>query len=132
MEEMSPNLISDDLVEVFEADGVVVLRDVFTAWVEGVRQAIEENKRNPSWRERTYRPEEGEGCEFFQDYCVWADFSGYRALVVESPMAEIAAQLMRSDTARVFHDHVLVKEPGNSVKTPVSYTHLTLPTKRIV
>jgi ectoine hydroxylase-related dioxygenase (phytanoyl-CoA dioxygenase family) len=118
MEKMSPNLISDDLIEVFEADGVVVLRDVFTPWVEGVRQAIEENKRNPSWRERTYRPEEGEGCEFFQDYCVWADFSGYRALVVESPMAEIAAQLMRSDTARVFHDHVLVKEPGNSVKTP--------------
>ena len=56
MEKMSPNLISDDLVEVFEADGVVVLRDVFTPWVEGVRQAIEENKRNPSWRERTYRP----------------------------------------------------------------------------
>ncbi|MDP6950134.1 MAG: phytanoyl-CoA dioxygenase family protein [Arenicellales bacterium] len=115
---MSPNLISDDLIEVFEADGVVVLRDVFTPWVAGVRQAIEENKRNPSWRERTYRPEEGEGCEFFQDYCVWADFSGYRALVVESPMAEIAAQLMRSGTARIFHDHVLVKEPGNSVKTP--------------
>ena len=50
MEKMSPNLISDDLIEVFEADGVVVLRDVFTPWVEGVRQAIEENKRNPSCR----------------------------------------------------------------------------------
>ena len=62
---MNTNLIADDVVEVFEADGVVVLRDVFTPWVEGVRQAIEENKRNPSWRERTYRPEEGEGCEFF-------------------------------------------------------------------
>ena len=118
MEKMNTNLISNDLIEVFEADGVVVLRDVFTSWVEGVRQAIEENKLNPSWRERTYRPEEGDGCEFFQDYCVWANFSGYRALVVESPMAKIAAQLMRSDTARVFHDHVLVKEPGNSVETP--------------
>lgn len=33
-------------------------------------------------------------------------------------MPEIAAQLMESDTARIFHDHVLVKEPGNSVVTP--------------
>ena len=33
-------------------------------------------------------------------------------------MAEIAAELMRSKTARIFHDHVLVKEPGTSVATP--------------
>ena len=44
MEKMNTSLISDDVVEIFEADGVVVLRDVFTPWVEGVRQAIEENK----------------------------------------------------------------------------------------
>jgi ectoine hydroxylase-related dioxygenase (phytanoyl-CoA dioxygenase family) len=55
---------------------------------------------------------------FFQDYCVWSKFSGYRSLVEESPMAEIAARLMRSRTARIFHDHILVKEPGNTVVTP--------------
>jgi ectoine hydroxylase-related dioxygenase (phytanoyl-CoA dioxygenase family) len=37
---------------------------------------------------------------------------------MESPMARIAARLMRSRTARFFHDHVLVKEPGTSVVTP--------------
>jgi ectoine hydroxylase-related dioxygenase (phytanoyl-CoA dioxygenase family) len=30
----------------------------------------------------------------------------------------MAARLMRSRTARMFHDHVLVKEPGTSVVTP--------------
>ena len=35
-----------------------------------------------------------------------------------SPMAKIAATLMESKTARFFHDHVLVKEPGNSNVTP--------------
>ncbi len=118
MKTVNDRLVSDESVASFQRDGVVVLRNVFKPWVEGVQQAIEENKRRPSWRERTYRPEEGDGCEFFQDYCVWGDFAGYRALVVDSPMAEIAAQLMHSDTARVFHDHVLVKEPGNAVKTP--------------
>jgi len=118
MNSKKPGRLPDEAVEAFDKDGVVVLRNIFTPWVDGVRDAIEENKRRPSWRERTYRPDEGDGCEFFQDYCVWSEFAGYRALVVDSPMAKIAAQLMRSATARVFHDHILVKEPGNAVKTP--------------
>lgn len=111
-------LLSDHAIDSFQKDGVVLLTDLFKPWVEGVQTAIEENKASPSWRERTYRPDQGEGAEFFQDYCVWSNFRGYRALVVESPMAEVAAKLMRSKTARVFHDHILVKEPGNSVTTP--------------
>ncbi|HCX88075.1 MAG TPA: phytanoyl-CoA dioxygenase [Gammaproteobacteria bacterium] len=118
MNSKKPGRLPDEVVEAFDKDGVVVLRDIFTPWVDGVRAAIEENKQKPSWRERTYRPDEGDGCEFFQDYCVWPDFAGYRALVVESPMARFAAQLMRSATARMFHDHILVKEPGNTVETP--------------
>ncbi len=112
------HLVSNEVVSSFQQDGVVFLRDVFGPWVEGVRQAIEQNKANPSWRERTYRPQMGSETEFFQDYCVWSHFSGYRALVVDSPMASIAAQLMGSKTARIFHDHVLVKEPGSTVVTP--------------
>ena len=41
-------LISDEQVEQFHRDGAVVLRGVFNDWVEGTRQAIEENKQNPS------------------------------------------------------------------------------------
>ena len=112
------HLVSSEVVSTFQHDGVVFLRDVFGPWVEGVRRAIEQNKANPSWRERTYRPQICSGAEFFQDYCVWSHFSGYRALVVDSPMASIAAQLMGSKTARIFHDHVLVKEPGSTIVTP--------------
>lgn len=110
-------IIPDELVESFQRDGVVHLPGAFTAWVDGIREAIEQNKRAPSWRERTYLPEDG-SAPFFQDYCVWSQFPGYRALVMDSPMAAIAARLMGSRTARIFHDHVLVKEPGNSVATP--------------
>jgi ectoine hydroxylase-related dioxygenase (phytanoyl-CoA dioxygenase family) len=110
--------VSKASIEDFQVDGVVVLRDIFAPWVEGIREAIEQNKRSPSWRERTYRPEDGGESEFFQDYCVWSKFAGYRAVVESSPMAQIAAHLMRSHTARIFHDHILVKEPGNAVVTP--------------
>lgn len=110
-------LVTTNQVKDFKRDGVVLIKDVFRPFIRQARQAIEENQANPSWRERTYKPDDG-SAPFFQDYCVWSEFEGYRALVEDSPMSEIAAALMESSTARIFHDHVLVKEPGNSVVTP--------------
>lgn len=110
-------MITDQQVADFQEKGAVLIKGAFADYVEGARQAIEENKANPSWRERTYQPNDG-SAPFFQDYCVWSKFDGYQALVAKSPMAEMAAQLMHSNSARVFHEHVLVKEPGNSIVTP--------------
>ena len=110
-------LVTQEQIDAFQRDGAVLLRGVFRDHVEAARAAIKENKANPSWRERTYRPDDG-SAPFFQDYVVWDKFDGYRSLVRDSPMAQIAAELMQSETARVFHDHILVKEPGNSVVTP--------------
>lgn len=109
--------ISQQQVDEFQRQGVILLKGAFSDFVEGAREAIEQNKANPSWRERTYNPD-GDAAAFFQDYCVWSQFDGYRDLVKASDMAPIAARLMQSSTARVFHDHILVKEPGNSVVTP--------------
>jgi ectoine hydroxylase-related dioxygenase (phytanoyl-CoA dioxygenase family) len=110
-------MLEQDQVDTFQRQGAVLLKGVFREFVDGARAAIEENIANPSWRERTYRPDDG-GQAFFQDYVVWDRFDGYRALVRGSRMPAMAAQLMGSRTARVFHDHILVKEPGNSVVTP--------------
>jgi len=109
--------IDEALVEAFQTEGCCVLRGLFAPWIEGLKQAVDENMAAPSFRERTYKPADG-SAPFFQDFCNWDRIAGYRALVRESPMAEIAAKLMRSKTARIFHDHVLVKEPGTSVATP--------------
>lgn len=105
------------LIDDFREKGAVLLKGAFADFVEPAREAIEQNKASPSWRERTYLPE-GDGAPFFQDYVVWDQFDGYRALVRDSGMAQMAAELMGSKTARIFHDHVLVKEPGTSVVTP--------------
>ncbi len=101
----------------FARDGFVLLRGVFAAYVEDLRKAMAENHAAPSWRQRTYQPE-GDAAPFFQDYGVWDQFAGYRRLVRHSPMAALAARLMGSRTARIFHDHVLLKFPGTSVATP--------------
>ena len=83
-------MITEQQINDFERDGAVLLKGVFNDWIEDAREAIEENKANPSWRERTYNPEDGSS-PFFQDYCVWNQFDGYRSLVAESPMGELAA-----------------------------------------
>ncbi len=109
--------ISEATIEEFQRDGVVVLRGVFRDWIETLAAGVAEVMKHPSPLERSYRPKDGSAV-FFQDYCNWSRIAAFRAFIFESPAAEAAARLMKSNTARFFHDHVLVKPPGNSTVTP--------------
>jgi len=73
-------MLDQSQIDDFQKNGAVLLKGVFADFVDTARDAIEENMQNPSWRERTYRPDDG-GQAFFQDYVVWDQFDGYRALV---------------------------------------------------
>ena len=86
--------ITSEHIKHFSTNGAVLLKGAFSEFVEDVQNAIEENIKNPSWRERTYNPDDG-GQAFFQDYVVWNKFDGYRNLVKNSKMASIAAKLMK-------------------------------------
>lgn len=110
-------VIDEELVSAFQDDGVVLLPGLLRDRVPALAAAVAENMEHPSPFERTYKPDDG-SAPFFQDFCNWQRIEGYRDAVLNSPMAEVAARLMKSRTARIFHDHVLVKEPGNSMKTP--------------
>lgn len=109
--------VSDSTVADFQKDGVAVLRGVFRDWVESLSRGVAEVMAHPSPRERSVQPKD-ESAPFFQDLCNWQRIPEFRAFVFESPAAELAARLMRSPTARFFHDHILVKRPGNSTVTP--------------
>ena len=39
-------------------------------------------------------------------------------MIFQSPLAAAAARLTGSDTVRLYHDHMLTKEPGTRQKTP--------------
>ena len=109
--------ITDEDIGTFQRDGVVLLKGVFKNWVETLQAGVAANMADPSWRERSVQPEDGTA-RFFQDLVNWDRIPEYRKFVLDSPAAEMAALLMASKTARFFHDHVLVKEPGSSVVTP--------------
>jgi ectoine hydroxylase-related dioxygenase (phytanoyl-CoA dioxygenase family) len=110
-------LVDDATIAAYRDDGAVLLRGVFAAWVDRLRDGVETLMAAPSPLERSYQPKDG-SARFFQDLCNWQRIDPFRDFVLHSPTAAIAADLMQSRSSRFFHDHVLVKEPGTSLVTP--------------
>ncbi len=108
--------VSEAEVAAFEADGAVALRGLFTDWVDLLAAGIEKNIASPSTDARIYDGKAGG--RFFGDFCNWGRIPEFEEFILNSPAAAIAARLMRSRSVRLFHEHVLVKEPGADVPTP--------------
>ena len=55
---------------------------------------------------------------FIEDFCNWSSNGDYREIVFASALPEAAALLMNSRETRLYHDHMLTKEPGTRQRTP--------------
>lgn len=110
-------LLTQSDIDAFQRDGVVLIKGLFADHLDTIRAGIERNMDEPG----PYAAENlnaGEGGRFFDDYCNWTRIPEFADVVRTSPAAEVAADLMQSDRVQMFHDHVLVKEPGTSKPTP--------------
>src|SRR5436190_8547519 len=106
------------LVDAFQRDGAVCARGAFSAQeVALVERGIEHNLDEPSSRALVASRPDDPG-RFFEDFCNWDRIPEYEEFVRTSPAAEIAGRLMGSHRVRLFHDHVLVKEPSTRQPTP--------------
>ncbi len=115
---MSTIDISETVVDEFERLGAVCLRGLFEqSWLDELAVGLDKNFADPGPDHSVYT-EQGKPGGFYDDYCNWQRIDEYRDFVLHSPAAEIAARLMRSKTARIYHEHVLVKEPGTQEVTP--------------
>jgi ectoine hydroxylase-related dioxygenase (phytanoyl-CoA dioxygenase family) len=105
-------------VEAFARDGAVVLRGLFDQdEVAAVERGIERNLADPSPLFLVASRQDDPG-RFVEDFCSWQRIEQFRDIAVGSRAADAAGALMRSRTVRLFHDHVLVKEPGTQQETP--------------
>jgi ectoine hydroxylase-related dioxygenase (phytanoyl-CoA dioxygenase family) len=116
MSDAKRELVTTAEIQAFQRDGAICLQGVFEErWLDVIARGIEQNLANPS--EFSESLDAGAG-RFFNDYCNWQKIPEYRAYVMASPAAEIAARLMGSSKAIFYHEHLLIKEPGNLSKTP--------------
>jgi ectoine hydroxylase-related dioxygenase (phytanoyl-CoA dioxygenase family) len=108
----------DAEIEAYRRDGAVALRGVFSAdWIATLARGVDRNMAAPGPYAKRYTPEGRPGL-FFGDYCNWPRIPEYRDFMTASPAAAIAAKLMGARKVNLFHEHVLVKEPGTEEKTP--------------
>lgn len=108
--------ITDEMVRAYQADGVVLVKGLMADWVEALRAGVEANMAAPTQQMPTLKP--GEQGRFFDDYCNWSRIPEFRAAIFESEAGRVAGALMGSPSVQLFHDHVLVKEPGTAKPTP--------------
>ncbi len=99
----------------FQRDGALCLRGLFADWVEVLRRGVAYNEAHPSRFAEDAAPGQG---RFFGDYCNWQRIPDYEDFIRHSDLAPAAAALMGSREVRMFHEHVLIKEPGTAKRTP--------------
>ena len=110
--------VTQDIVNDFQRDGAVVLRQFLTPdEVALLRSGIDANLAEPSPRAKVASRPDDPG-RFFEDFCNWQSIPQLGQFIHETPLAQASARLMRSPTVRLYHDHVLVKEPGTRQRTP--------------
>jgi len=101
----------------FQCNGALLLPGAFREWVITLRDGAEKNFQTPGPRVIRHSTQEREG-RFIEDFCNWQRIPEYEDFIRHSPMADIAATLMKSQTVQFFHDHYLHKESGSHVATP--------------
>ncbi|MDB5660295.1 MAG: phytanoyl-CoA dioxygenase [Cypionkella sp.] len=109
--------VTDAMVEAYQRDGVVLVKGLWADWVEELRAGVARNMAEPGpYAAENLRP--GDSGRFFDDYCNWDRIPEFERVIKQSEVADVAAKLMSSSRVQMFHDHVLVKEPGTSRATP--------------
>ena len=111
-------MIDAATVESFQRDGAVCLRQLFGPdEIAVLRAGVDENLAHLSPRAKVASTQDDPG-RFVEDFCNWQENAQYRGFIFNSALPETAGRLMRSRAAKLYHDHMLTKEPGTRAATP--------------
>ena len=111
-------MITDSQIKEYSEKGAILLKKAFNIeWLSLLAEGVEKNRKDPGPYACQYTPADDEG-DFYDDYFNWVRFDEYKDFLFNSPAAEIAGRLTQSTEMRIFHEHVLVKEPRTSEPTP--------------
>jgi ectoine hydroxylase-related dioxygenase (phytanoyl-CoA dioxygenase family) len=105
-------------VQAFRRDGPVCIRQLLSpAEVALLRDGIDANLAAPSPRAKVASAT-GDPGHFVEDFCNWQHNQAYRRVIFDSGLAAAAGALTGSRQIRLYHDHMLTKEPGTRAPTP--------------
>lgn len=110
--------ITEDQKAAFERDGVICLRnaiepDLIAVLAAGIDSCLE----HPGPKGRNFNADGSPG-RFAGDVFMWTFDDTMRRFLLDSPLAEIAAAFMGSQTATHMLDQMFVKEPHTPSRSP--------------
>jgi len=115
---LTTGVVDDATVAEFRTKGATVVRGLFGPdEVAVVERGIERNLADPGPLFKVASTDDDPG-RFVEDFCNWQRIDEFREIAFTSRAADVAGALMGSREVRLFHDHVLVKEPGTRQPTP--------------
>ena len=108
------SLINDEVIQRYNDDGVAVIRGCISDhWLGVLHEAIEHDIRDPGPFVHAYQSESGRG-RFHGNLRLWETEMRFQDFCFNSPLPELAAEILASEKINLLYDQLFVKEP----KTP--------------
>ncbi len=116
--QVDTSVVSTEAIDDYRRNGCVIVRGLFSPdEVQTVRRGIERNLADPGPLFGVASRDDDPG-RFVEDFCNWQRIDEFREIAFESKAADAAGALMGGSVVRLYHDHLLVKEPGTRQPTP--------------
>ena len=108
---------STDLQAAFRRDGVIHLPQLLEPeWLELAQLGFRRNLAHPG--PYAARPYAGTSRELYLDYCNWGTIPEFRILLQDSPIVDVVASVLGSESLWLFFDQVWHKSGGLAQRTP--------------
>lgn len=110
--------VTDEERHTYETDGVVkITQAVSPSWIETLLDVVEQEVAAPGpWITDTNPGAETD--RLFTTRYQWRQDPTRRSFIFESGVAGLVGGLMSSSSARLYFDHLLIKEPDTEAPTP--------------
>lgn len=110
--------VSEDAIGAYQEDGVVCLRGMIAdEWLDLARKGIDQNLQYPGRFFRDHTPADSLGRYVFE-YWSWPDTPEIKKIVLHSPLAQIAGELIQAQQVNMVMDNWFMREAGASNGAP--------------
>ncbi len=111
-------VVSEEQIATFERDGVIKIPGLVPAeTLEGIHAVADQQLAEPGKWVSDTNPG-GTADRLFTTRYLWETNDTINDFAFNSGVGDVAGQLMRSSRARLYFDHLLVKEPHTTAPTP--------------
>ncbi len=108
-----PYLLGDEQIDQFQRDGYIKLKDVLASEVvDAYGSVIADMVHKLDGQDLPLEERGTYGKAFLQVTNIWEESERVAEFVMSRRLGRIAAELMRVDGVRLYHDQALFKEPG--------------------